>query len=605
MPSLKIKPEAKKTLIWNFLVTSGLTLCTTTINSSWIFNPYGWVDHWAYLGQANFLSNLRDSFPGDPSGDLLPVIWPQYLFSHFLPTIAAEYLLGMTTIFLTTLLLILIVSKNFSEPVSYFIACMWVGSQYALTSMGANYPSGSVILYLLLTIYFLQKKQKFFRGINLNLLLASMTFTFSFYSAVLSIIYLPSLFIFYFLYHHSLKENHWNFKAIRLPLTQFSIVFGITTLVLQLIYKTYGDGFFFSNSINKLFSFTVGNDYRAPGLSTWLPGASWLLLPLIVCSVQIYLYTWGKNHKSQGVISAPFFALSLGVMFAQLLVNIFLHQWSLQFMYFNQTIGIYFLSLASIVSMPIMLLSRGKQHLVLVGTFLVSMISLLIANTKYYTSQTLLENFPFTPFFLVDPLEGGTNPDPFRFGISTILIVSIVLFFSIVKQKFSAIALSLLILVNIFSISPTYGCFACAEATSRKGIWPGVESISQNQNGTLEASRLIDALDPLRRSKIWYNELEPLGPVFRQINAVSYLNTEANRISKMFPSVSEGGQPIGSGGSSLRSGDQILVLSSNVRDEEVLFETLKKLEFQSRIVSRENLKFSSTHNIYIWVVSVS
>jgi hypothetical protein len=579
-------------------------LLTIRANSSWVFNPYGWVDHWAYLGQANFLLNLREAFPGDPSGDLLPVIWPQYLFSYFLPAMQAEYLLGMVTVFLTTLLLILIVSKSFSEEVSYFIACMWVGSQYALTSMGANYPTGSVILYLVLAIYFLQKNQKFFRGVNLNLLFASVMFTFSFYSAVLSIIYLPSLFIFYFLYHQKPKENHSFFKAIRLPVIQFSTVFVLTTITLQVIYRTYGDGFFFTNSINKLLGFTVGNNYQAPEFSTWLPGASWLLLPLIICFVQICLYAWAKKYKNQNVVILPFFALSIGVMFAQFFVNIFLHQWSLQFMYFNQTIGIYFLSLASIVSIPIMLLSRKKQYLLLASTFLVSITSLLIASSQHYTSQTFLENFPFRPFFLVNPLEGGTNPDPLGFGISTVLIVSLVMFISIVKQKFSAIALSFLIIVNVFSFSPTFGCFACLNAVAREGIIPGVESMSQNQNETLAAATLIDRIDPSRRAKIWFDYKDSLGPVFSQINSVAYLNSEANRVSKSFPNILEQGQPLGSGSSSFKSGDHLLVLSSDARDEEVLFETLKELNFQSTLITRLTSKFSSTHVVYIWLVSV-
>jgi hypothetical protein len=605
VPQIVTKPANKNVLIRNFLVAIGLPLSIVSVNSSWLFNPYGWVDHWAYFGQANFLLNLRQAFPSDPSGDLLPVIWPQYLLSHFLPNLLAESLLGIFMVLFTTLLLILIVSKNFGETVSYFIACMWVGSQYALTSLGASYPAGFVIFYLLLTIYFLQRKQKFYRGINLNLLLASMTFTLSFYSAVLSIIYLPSLFIFYFLYHSILQEHRWNSKEIRSPVIQFSIVFVFTTIILQVIYNTYGHGFFFSNSINKLLGFTIGNNYRAPGFSTWLPGASWLLLPLIICFIQIYLYTWVKWHKSKITISTPFFALSVSVMLAQLFVNIFLHQWSLQFMYFNQTIGVYFLALASIVSIPIMLWSKGKQCVLLASTFLISIFSLFVANTKHYTSQTFIDNFPFAPFFLVDPLQGGTGPDPLRLGISLVVIIPIVIFISIIKKKFSAIALSILIFINIFSFSPSFGCFACFDAVSRQGIFPGVESMSQNQSATLVVAKFIDRIDRNRTAKIWFNEMEPLGPVFRQINSVSYLNNESNRVSKSFPNISEGEQPLGSGSSSLKSGDQVLVLSSNMKDEEALFGTLKILNLESKLISKQVINFSSTHDIYIWIVSVS
>lgn len=599
------KPCNKNFLTRKLLVALGLTLSIVLINSSWLFNPYGWVDHWSYLGQASFLKNLRQAFPSDPSGDLLPVIWPEYLMSHFLPSVPAAYLHGALILFLTTLLLILVVSKNFNETVSYFIACMWVGSQYALTSIGASYPTGFVILYLLATIYFLQKELKFYRGININLLFASVTFTFSFYSAILSIIYLPSLFIFYFLYHRINQTRPWNLKNLRGSVFQFFTVFVFTTIGLQVVYSTYGQGIFFANSINKLMGFTIGNNYRAPSFSTWLPGASWLLLPSIVCFVQIYLYAWKRHRRHEISVSIPFFALSLSVMFAQLFVNIFLHQWSLQFLYFNQTIGIYFLSLASIVSISMMQWSKERQRIVLVITFFTSIVSLILANTNHYTSQTLVENLPFSLFFLADPLHEGTVPDPLRVGISAILIIPILMLITTIKQKFTSISLTMLIVINIFSFSPTYGCFACADATSQKGIWPGVESMLQNQNETLNAAELIDGIDSPRQYKIWYNELEPLGPVFRQINAAAYLNTESNRVSKSFPNILEVDQPIGSGSSSLRSGDQVLVLSSNLRDEEVLFDVLGKLNIQSRLESRQTIQFSSTHQIYMWFVSLS
>ena len=158
----------KNILVRNNLVALVLTTLTLVINKSWLYNPYGWVDHWAYLGQSNFLLRLREIYPNDPSGDLLPVIWPQYFLNLILPNEVAVYFHGALSLYITTMVLILIVRKNFGESTSYFIASMWIGSQYVLTSLGASYPTGPVVLYILVAIYFLQRNQKSYKRINIR-----------------------------------------------------------------------------------------------------------------------------------------------------------------------------------------------------------------------------------------------------------------------------------------------------------------------------------------------------------------------------------------------------------------------------------------------------
>jgi hypothetical protein len=128
--------------------------------------------------------------------------------------------------------------------------------------------------------------------------------------------------------------------------------------------------------------------------------------------------------------------------------------------------------------------------------------------------------------------------------------------------------------------------------------------MSQNQASTLKAARLIDQVDPKRKSKIWYNENEPLGPVFRQINAVSYLNNGNNRVTKSFPDVVEGIQPLGSEGSTLVRGDQILVLSSKPGDVKTLFNVLDKINLHADLLSTHVLEFNQEFDIYFWFVLV-
>ncbi len=68
---------------------AALTAFASIINRSWMFDPYGLVDQWAYFGLGHFFPDLRQVLPGQPSGDLLPVIWPSALFQSLLnPTTA-------------------------------------------------------------------------------------------------------------------------------------------------------------------------------------------------------------------------------------------------------------------------------------------------------------------------------------------------------------------------------------------------------------------------------------------------------------------------------------------------------------------------------------
>ena len=584
----------KNILVRNNLFALVLTTLTLVINKSWLYNPYGWVDHWAYLGQSNFLLRLREIYPNDPSGDLLPVIWPQYFLNLIFPNEVAVYFHGVLSLYITTMVLILVVRKNFGESTSYFIASMWVGSQYVLTSLGASYPTGSVVLYILVAIYFLQQNQKFYKRINPYLILAFISFALAFYSAILSIIYLPALTIFYLLFHQNRKDIS-SYSKIGSFALHFIVTFLFTTLTLQLIYLSYGNGFFFFNNINKLLGFTVGNSYRAPEYSSWLPTATWLILPLVICAVQLYIYIWkGRNHReySQAI---PFFALTLITFAAQLFVNLVVHQWSLQFLYFNQALGIYFLGLSPLIAIPLKNLRNLGNYLVVLLAVCCSLIGIAFANAKQFTALTLLENLPFSGYFIVHPL---------RLAIVVILLLPVLLCISFVKNRYLPVSLSILLLINIFSFSPTFGCFACFDAASRFGIWPGVTSMSQNQSSTLQVARLIDRVDPKRKSKIWYNENEPLGPVFRQVNAISYLNNGSNRVNKSFPNFTEAAQPLGSEGSTLESGDQILVLSSKVEDLNVLSNALKSVKLNAQLKSSHTLEFNPGLYVYFWVVQI-
>jgi len=593
-----MRAKAGKTLIKSdvflgLIVAFTLTSLAVLANSAWLFNPYGWVDHWGYLGHSLSLTELRAAFPNEPSGDLLPVIWPAALLQLLFADAVVAYLHGALSFFLTTFLLFQIARKNFDKEVALFVSTMWLGSQYVLTSLGASYPTGSVILYLSLTLYFLQKSQNLGSIVNWNLAFASIFFTLALYSAILSIIYLPGLILFYLLYTQ--EKNPKDKLMVVKNLITFVSSFLITTLILQLFYLQYGNGFFFANNLNKLVSFTAGNAYRAPAFSQWLPTATWLVLPFLICGfAAIMLIQRGSLQKLPHHYLA-FIALPIATFVLQVSVNLFLHQWSLQFLYFNQSLGLYFASLGVCIATFFKLFSKKYQVKLIYVSLLLSIFSILLTNYKFYNVMTLAEKIPFGEYFLSHPL---------RSSLIIISILLVVMFRGQFIKIFSLFSLCALVSINIFSFSPSYGCFMCADVIARQGIWAGVKDMKQNQISTITVSKVVSDLDSRRDFKIWYDENEPLGPVFRQINSIVYLNVQENRVNKAFPALSEAIQPIGSEGRGLVSGDRILVLSSQNQAATQLIKELKMNNVVTSKIQREDVMFDKLTLIQILTFTV-
>jgi hypothetical protein len=144
----------------------------------------------------------------------------------------------------------------------------------------------------------------------------------------------------------------------------------------------------------------------------------------------------------------------------------------------------------------------------------------------------------------------------------------------------------------------------CADVIARQGVWSGVTDMKQNQISTIAVSKVVSNLDNNRDFKIWYDENEPLGPVFRQINSIVYLNVQENRVNKAFPALSEAIQPIGSEGRGLVSGDRILVLSSQNEATTLLIKELKMNNVVTSKIQREDVMFDKFTLIQILTFTV-
>ena len=573
-----------------------LSAMVVAVNHSWEFNPYGWVDHWAYFGNEHFPLALRRNFPTEPSGDLLPVIWPVYVLNHVFAPVVAQYVHAWLYLGITTWLIMLIVGKRYSTNISLSIGAMFIGSQYALTSLGTNYPAGSVMMYLTASIYFLQKSNiqiYSLKNIFKISFLGAIFYSLAFYSAILVTIYFPALLIFLYLEYRSVAFQE-KFKFVMVVTLGFLTAFLTVTTLLEVLYLRYGQGYFFKNNFSKLFGFTAGNDYRAPAFSTWLPYASWLILPSIIVIVIVLYFILQLLQKNIYFQKQDLGLQTLPVaIFASLVcTNLFVHQWSLQFMYFIQTQSVFFIGLAGLFGVL-----DNKWHLfrsirIPLYIFSASIISLFVANTHDYNFQTLetaVLNF-----------LNLNSSHPLRFLAFYIISITILYFLATQRKYLTLIGVGLLVATNIFSFSPTFGCFACFNAYASKGAFAGIASSEDNFLQSVKLSDAIAEIDPTRGAKIWFNELTPLGPLFRQVNAIVYLNQGTHRISKSFPAPSDTSDPIGSGGSPLNPNDKILILSQNSQDDEAAKKVFVRLHEKFTLKSTTQIHLSGQITAFIF-----
>ena len=303
----------------------------------------------------------------------------------------------------------------------------------------------------------------------------------------------------------------------------------------------------------------MGNSYRAPAFSVWLPGATWLVLPasislaalgcLMVRIRKISKFQFAPTDKL--LILAPLsFTISLSI---QLVV----HQYSLQFLYFNQTIPIYFLSLGALVHLAISQKQEEQYWLTLSGFTAIAV--LLFSRSLDFSSYT------FTSAIMrVFPLD---SPQLVLF--LSIFIGALTIYLATRIPLLSPLALSVVLLLSVFSFSPTYGCFLCYNASAAT-IQPAPASSSEAiLKNVVHLSSAIDIIDPRRQAKLWFSESEALGPIFRQVNAVTYLNSASSRVSKSFPEFIDLNAPIGSESSGLLNTSVIIILSSDPGSPEV------------------------------------
>lgn len=580
----------------SILVITLFVVAASVVNKSWLYDPYGWVDQWGYFGEAYLFPKLIELFPIHPSSELLPVILPTAFFHKIFDPILANLLRDI--FFLSTFLsiLFLYLQKLTDTYTSFVIVFLAGGYQYLLTSIGSNYPVGAVIFYFMVALFLvsLARRQGVHNFLN-PLFFSAVFFACMVYSAILSVSYLPCLFLLYILDFGDLK--HTIFSILRKKTLEFIknyfYGFSLTTLVFSAIYYPYSQKFFFTSNIQKLFLFVGEGVNSAPPFSLWLADASWLVIPsAITISSAIYLiikllkfnkfYSFIRSLEERDVIAF----ITVIVSAAMLFINVVIKQWSLQFLYFHQILPLYFLGLGVLMYSSKSNLKKIHLYFEVAIIAFLSLLTLYFLNYDHVTWADLrgyLKLQPYTALFLV-----------FLF---TVLLLVVLRFNYYIRWM----ALSWLIFFNLFSFSPTFGCFLCIDGVAKKSFPSALDSSEKIFLSTIEITKFLEEIDPKRKGSIWYNENDILGSLMRQSNAVFYLNMEEHRINKEFPSLetfinidapgSDGHKPI--------KGEILIVLSSNSGSFIKAKEALKKIKLNINTHYEYKLKLDISNYIYV------
>jgi len=561
--------NTKKNILYLYILTFPIALLF--LSESWAYNPFGWLDHWSYFGSSYYYPRIQQIFPQHPMSELIPVYMiNSILFNLF--DIAGARLLRASVFLSLGLGFVFYISNSItgSKYRSYISSVAYGTYLYTLSAVGSDYTEIYIQLELLFSISCILGFYKENDIYKQSLWLVSFGFSISLLimTAILSIVYIIILVIFYLSVICTRYKFFSNYRFSLNPL--FGFLLGTCFFGLSL-YNLNGT-FLIINNIRKLFSF-LGGAYQAPAFSLWINEASWLILPgAIIVSSFLYILLKINRTKPTNVIKIIFInsleikylLFCIAVSSSLLFINIVVKQWALQFLYFGQTTPIYFIAMSILLFRLDKYSTRNKT--------LVCIFFTIFSALGYYYSGLSEHNFSQIIQFIhnnyVSPIA----------IIFLILLISIILSFKF--DFFVYIFLSLYIVFNMYSFSPTFGCFTCADGASKYINRPiYMNSNRKILNLTLYLSRLLDVNDYSRKSMIWFSDDDNLGAITRQSFAMNYLNSGTSLINKEYPFLNNFSGPIGSTGTYPVVGNRILGIIYNQSDCRSGLKTLQERGF--------------------------
>jgi hypothetical protein len=254
-----------------------LPLLLLISNTNWTFNPPLSIDPWLYNGFfVRFEQHLK-AFAETYYATRLSWIIPGYIIYNLFPPIVANYVLHLAVYYIATLSLYLTLKLTISPKTALFTAVLMGCHPYFFGATGWDYVDGAGIAYYLFTILMLTC------GALLPcwkpfLLMAGIACGATVYTNITWIGLMPTLIIYYYLLNRFHRRNSIPFSIF---LFGIGILF-VSGLLGVINYSINQRFFFFLPSILVAKNLSSQANPWALDWRSWLPRASWLLLPTFV-----------------------------------------------------------------------------------------------------------------------------------------------------------------------------------------------------------------------------------------------------------------------------------------------------------------------------------
>jgi hypothetical protein len=540
-----IRDTAGRVLSPSFALIA-LPFLLLTVNISWILTYPETVDGWVYFG---FFENPRSylhAFAGTYYSTRLSWILPGAVVHQVLPDLQANFVLHIG-LYCAGLLAIYSALKRTAGERAALLAAILLGTySYYLYSIGWNYVDGAGIVYYSLAIALMTRAASSPR-LRIMVVVAGVAFAGAVHTNILWLaLTVP------FLYYAVRVRRPDTITALALDAAAFTGGVVFCTAVLGVINVWLGSDFLFFRPSFAFAASTVlqPSAYHRGG---WVLNARWLIFPTAVF-----------------VSTAAWRALGIADTRARALVDHFL--------------------LACVVFVLLQLAGRPVLELTFSSSYLMPAMA-LAAGAQLAAPLRKLSGSQYARIVIVALVCCvGAYSSPLASGLFKVLWPVPLVAMGLVLAAIGLVAripqpaaiIGLLLTVSVVTVGTADG--HAFDFTGRPTRLDSFRAI-------LQATDVLDDLDPAVTAKFWYSEASPYGPVYEAVSSTRLWGYRL--VGTRFPSL---WNPIILKDTTVNAGDRVVILSEAPKPLELAEPTLERLHMSAmpvteRVVEDGTIRF--------------
>jgi hypothetical protein len=272
----------------------------------------GTLDPWIYYGYFwEYPLYASRFFPDAYYGSRLPWILPGYLMIHLVPYMLGTFVFVLSVYYVAVFSFYSFMRRLFNPHIGLLAALLLGTDFYFLRAVTWYYVDGGVIVYLILTLFFLLLTCE--KAGRRYPFLAGWAATSMLLCHFLSVVLLPGLFL--YLVYAGKTAPQWENRAS--GLTGCAVAGGVCCVGFFALvnFTVTGAFFFFMPQVRVLFDTSrISESYNLP-LSYWAPIARWCIIPVLsILSGSILALTYARRSGAFQSVQTVALYSSLGTL---------------------------------------------------------------------------------------------------------------------------------------------------------------------------------------------------------------------------------------------------------------------------------------------------